>query len=109
MFKEMKVKEYNYKTAKAENLEILGFHDTVVMITKEQAVKFASMLLSATENVNEDGNISLSLSMQEPIFKSKLPEFSITINGLSFISPKVHYAIVEGHEILSPVFEGDEN
>lgn len=105
----MKITGYEYKTAETKNLEILGSHDTVVLLTNTQATKLASMLLNAIQNSLEDGSIPLTLTMNEPTIKGQKPTFSVMVNNLNWIEPQLHYAIVEGHEILVPDFEDDEN
>lgn len=91
--------KYDYTTVETTNLEIVGWHDTIAVITKDEALEMAQSLISSAMNPNADNTVTVHFSLRDPYAKGKTPETVIAFGHDRHWKPKLHWATVEGHQI----------
>ena len=93
--------KYDYKTSQTEKLEIIGFHQTIATITPSEALQMAQALISASQNPESDGSVSINFDMHYPEYNGSAPTITMSFTGQGYWQPELHWATVEGHEIYS--------
>ena len=107
----VEMRKYVYSTVDTEKLELTGNHSTIATITKEQALELAQQLISASMDKNAE-DVRVDFEMKNPSFIGDSPELTLYFgSGLGWVSPKLHWATVEGHQIyeLSDEFHQEQN
>jgi hypothetical protein len=96
----VEMRKYVYSTADTQNLELLGSHSTIATITKEEALQLAQELIAcAMDKDSED--VRVDFEMKNPTRLGDSPELCLYFgSGLgSYVKPKLHWSMVEGHQI----------
>ena len=95
----VEMRKYVYNTADTEKLELLGDHSTIATITKEQALELAQQLISAAMD-KEVEDVRVDFEMKHPSRIGDSPELTLYFgSGLGWVNPKLHWSMVEGHQI----------
>jgi hypothetical protein len=95
----LEMRKYFYTTVDTENLELLGSHSTIATITKEEALQLAQELIACAMNKDADG-VRVDFEMREPIAMNEAPTLSLYFGSAGGVKPKLHWAMVEGHQIF---------
>lgn len=96
----IQINEYDYTQIETQNLVLTGSHDTIATLTKDQALKLAQQLLGQIAD-SDNENVRVFFEMKEPTSKNELPTLSMGFGSISFVNPKLHWAMIQGHLIHS--------
>ena len=105
------MRKYVYSTVDTEKLELLGNHSTIATITKEQALELAQQLITASMDKDSE-DVRVDFEMKHPTRIGDSPELCLYFgSGLGWVNPKLHWSMVEGHQIfeLSDEYHWVEN
>ena len=95
----LEMRKYFYTTVDTEKLELLGSHSTIATITKEEALQLAQELIACA--MDKDSNdVRVDFEMREPIANNEAPSLKLYFGSAGGVSPKLHWAMVEGHQIF---------
>jgi len=94
----VEMRKYVYNTVDTEKLELLGDHSTIATITKEQALELAQQLISAAMDKDVE-DVRVDFEMQHPTRIGDSPSLKLYFGTAVGVSPKLHWATVEGHLI----------
>jgi hypothetical protein len=94
------MRKYVYTTVDTEKLELLGSHSTIATITKEQALELAQRLITASMDKDSE-DVRVDFEMRYPTRIGDSPELCLIFgHGLGWVNPKLHWSMVEGHQIF---------
>jgi len=94
------MRKYVYSTVDTEKLELLGSHSTIATITKEQALELAQRLITASMDKDSE-DVRVDFEMRYPTRIGDSPELCLYFgSGLGWVNPKLHWSMVEGHQIF---------
>lgn len=96
----LEMRKYVYNTVDTNNLELLGDHSTIATITKEQALELAQQLITAAMDKDSE-DVRVDFEMKHPSRMGDSPELTLYFgSGLGWVNPKLHWSMVEGHQIF---------
>jgi hypothetical protein len=95
----LEMRKYVYNTVDTNNLELLGSHSTIATITKEQALELAQELIACAMDKTTD-DVRVDFEMREPIASNQAPSLKLYFGSAGGVKPKLHWAMVEGHQIF---------
>jgi hypothetical protein len=104
----VQMRQYVYTTADTEKLELLGDHSTIATITKEEALFLAQQLIECAMDKETD-SVRVDFEMQHPIRMGEGPTVKLYFGSSGSVKPKLHWAMVEGHQIYELSDEGLDN
>lgn len=101
----LEMRQYVYNTVDTEKLELLGSHSTIATITKEEALFLAQQLIDCAMN-KETESVCVDFEMRNPIRMGEGPSLNLYFGSSGSVQPKLHWAMVEGHQIYELREEG---
>jgi hypothetical protein len=99
--------KYEYVTSEVDQLVISGSHDTIASITVTEALIFAKNLISAAQKPLQDGTVTINFEMKQPERLGDSPRLVLATHEGGYISPKLHWSLIEGHSVYSLVNNQD--
>ena len=95
----LEMRKYFYTTVDTKNLELLGSHATIATITKGEALELAQELIACAMDKTTD-LVRVDFEMREPIANNEAPSLKLYFGSAGGVKPKLHWAMVEGHQIF---------
>jgi len=99
--------KYEYVTSEVDQIVITGSHDTIAKITVSEALIFAKNLITAAQNPLEDGTVTINFEMKQPERLGDAPRLIFSTHEGGYLSPKLHWSLIEGHSVYSSVNDQD--
>ena len=94
----VEMRKYAYSTVDTQNLELVGSHSTIATITKEEALVLAQELIACAMDKDAE-NVRVDFEMRDPSRIGDSPSLKLYFGSTGGVSPKLHWAMVEGHQI----------
>jgi len=101
----VEMRQFVYNTVDTQNLELLGSHSTIATITKEEALVLAQELIACAMDKDVE-NVRVDFEMRDPSRIGESPNLKLYFGSAGGVSPKLHWAMVEGHQIYELSEEG---
>ena len=96
-----------YVTSEVDHWVITGSHDTIAKLSVNEALIFAKNLISAAQHPLDDGTVTINFEMKQPERLGDAPRLVLATNEGGYLSPKLHWALIEGHSVYSANHERD--